>query len=163
MAAPRAHWQASSVANHTALVASGAPYWRNFPASQRWWLLPGYRLLPWLARINGSLPGRLIRFAGNEARSVMADWERSALSGRYAAAGIDRDLDAAMAGFTGEARAIVMADDWLAPPASTNFLLSKFRPARTGMAVFDAVRLGSRANHFSWMKQPDAVVEFLLA
>ena len=68
-----------------------------------------------------------------------------------------------MAGFTGEARAIVMADDWLAPPASTKFLLSKFRPARTGMAVFDAVRLGSRANHFSWMKQPDAVVEFLLA
>ena len=145
------------------LVASGAPYWRNFPASQRWWLLPGYRLLPWLARINGSLPGRLIRFAGNEARSVMADWERSALSGRYAAAGIDGDLDAAMAGFTGEARAIVMADDWLAPPASTKFLLSKFRPARTGMAVFDAVRLGSRADHFSWMKQPDAVVEFLLA
>ena len=145
------------------LVASGAPYWRTFPAPQRWWLLPGYRFLPWLARINGSLPGRLIRFAGNEARSVMADWERSALSGRYAATGIDIDLDAAMAGFTGEVRAIAMAEDWLAPSASTAFLLSKFRPSRTDMAVFDAARLGTRADHFSWMKQPDAVVEFLLA
>ena len=143
------------------LVASGAPYWHNFPASQRWWLLPGYRLLPWLARINGSLPGRLIRFAGNEARSVMTDWGRTALSGRYAATGMDIDLDAAMAKFEGEARAIAMSEDWLAPHSAMAFLLSKFRPARMETAVFDGARLGARADHFAWMKRPEAVVEFL--
>lgn len=143
------------------LVASGAPYWRAYPRPMRWWLPLVYRFLPWLARVNGRLPGRWIRFAGNEARGVMADWARTALSGRYAAAGIDTDLDAAMANFKGEARAIAMAEDWLAPPSSMAFLLSKFRTARTETAVFDAARLGTRADHFAWMKRPEAVAEFL--
>ena len=143
------------------LVASGSPYFRAYPAPARWWLPLAYRFLPWLARVNGTLPGRWIRFAGNEARSVMADWARTALSGRYAASGIDIDLDAAMARFSGEARAIAMADDWLAPPSSVGFLQSKFRPARTELAVFDAARLRTRADHFAWMKRPAAVAAFL--
>jgi len=144
------------------LVASGSPYWRAYPAPSRWWLPLAYRFLPWLARVNGTLPGRWIRFAGNEARGVMADWARTALGGRYAASGLDIDLDAAMARFTGEARAIAMAEDWLAPPSSVRFLLSKFRPARTHMELFDASRLGTRADHFAWMKQPAAVADWLL-
>lgn len=143
------------------LVASGAPYWRAFPAPTRWGLPLAYRFLPWLARVNGALPGRFIRFAGNEARGVIADWAGTALSGRYAATGIDIDLDAAMAGFAGEARAITMAEDWLAPPSSVAFLLSKFRPARTETTVFDTARLGARADHFAWMKQPASVADFL--
>ncbi|RZA20972.1 MAG: alpha/beta fold hydrolase [Lysobacteraceae bacterium] len=143
------------------LVASGSPYWRAYPPPSRWGLPLVYRFLPWLARVNGCLPGRYIRFAGNEARSVMADWARTALSGRYAASGLDIDLDAAMARFNGDARAIAMAGDWLAPPSSMAFLLSKFRPARTDMALFDAARLGTRADHFAWMKQPEAVAAFL--
>ncbi len=144
------------------LVASGSPYFRAYPAPSRWGLPLAYRFLPWLARVNGTLPGRWIRFAGNEARGVMADWGRTALVGRYAAAGLDIDLDAAMARFTGEARAIAMADDWLAPHSSVAFLLSKFRPSRTETAVFDEARLGARADHFAWMKRPDAVADFLV-
>ncbi len=143
------------------LVASGSPYFRAYPAPSRWALPLAYRFLPWLARVNGTLPGRHIRFAGNEARSVIADWARTALSGRYAAAGVDADLDAAMARFSGAARAIAMADDWLAPPSSVAFLLSKFRPSRTDTAVFDGARLGVRADHFAWMKRPQAVADFL--
>jgi len=143
------------------LVASGAPYWRAFPAPSRWWLPLAYRFLPWLARANGTLPGRFIRFAGNEARSVMTDWGRTALSGHYAATGMDIDLDAAMARFEGEARAIAMSEDWLAPPSAMAFLLSKFRPARMETAVFDGARLGAHADHFAWMKRPEAVAEFL--
>ena len=144
------------------LVASAAPYWRAYPRPSRWWLPLAYRLLPWLARANGVLPGRFIRFAGNEARSVMTDWGRTALSGRYAATGMDIDLDAAMAQFEGEARAIAMSEDWLAPPSAMAFLLSKFRPARMETAVFDAARLGARADHFAWMKRPEAVVDYLV-
>ena len=67
-----------------------------------------------------------------------------------------------MAQFHGEARAIALRDDWLAPPTATGFLLSKFRPARTEQALFDAARLGTCADHFAWMKQPDAVADFLV-
>jgi predicted alpha/beta hydrolase len=143
------------------LVASGSPYFRAYPRPSRWALPLAYRFLPWLARVNGVLPGRWIRFAGNEARGVIADWARTALSGRYAASGIDTDLDEAMARFTGEARAVVLADDWLAPASSVGFLLSKFRPSRTQTVVLDAARLGTRADHFAWLKQPSAVAAFL--
>src|SRR3546814_7832064 len=70
------------------LVASGAPYWRAFPPRTRWWLPLVYRFLPWLADACGALPGRRIGFGGNEARGLIRDWSRTALSGRYAATGI---------------------------------------------------------------------------
>lgn len=144
------------------LVASGAPYWRAFPAPTRCWLPLAYRFLPWLARRMGSLPGRRVGFGGNEARSTIADWARTALSGRYAATGIDTDLDAAMAQFRGEVRAVSMANDWLAPPSSMAFLTGKLRNARVRATTLDAARLGARADHYAWMKQPGAVAAALL-
>ena len=79
------------------------------------------------------------------------------MSGRYAAAGVDADLDAAMARFDGEVRAVSMTDDWLAPPSSMAFLTGKLRGARVHASTFDAARLGARADHYAWMKQPGAV------
>ena len=144
------------------LVASGSPYWRAFPAPTRWGLPLAYRFLPWLARRNGVLPGRRIGFGGNEARGVITDWARTALTGRYAACAIDTDLDAAMAAFEGEVRAVTTADDWLAPPSSMAFLTGKLRGARVQAMHLDARRLGTKADHYAWMKQPGAVVDCLL-
>ena len=62
------------------LVASGAPYWAAFPAPQRYALPPLYRFMAWLSRVRGVLPGRRLRFAGNEAPGVIDDWSRSALA-----------------------------------------------------------------------------------
>ena len=144
------------------LVASGSPYWRAFPAPSRWWLPLAYRFLPWLARRKGFLPGRSVGFGGNEARGVITDWARTALSGRYAATGVDADLDAAMANFDGDVRALSTDADWLAPPSSMAFLTDKLRNARVHAATFDAAQLGTRADHYAWMKQPGAVVDVLL-
>lgn len=143
------------------LVASGAPYWRAFPAPTRWGLPLAYRFLPWLARRRGFLPGRSIGFGGSEARGVITDWARTALSGRYAAVGVETDLDAAMAGFGGEVRALSLARDWMAPPASMAFLTGKLRGARVQAATFDARRLGAAADHFSWLKAPQPVADWL--
>jgi predicted alpha/beta hydrolase len=144
------------------LVGSGSPWWRAFPAPTRWWLPAAYRFLDWLARRNGSLPGKRIGFGGNEARGVIADWSRSALTGRYAARGLGHDLERGMAGFRGQARGVVLAEDWLAPPSSLAFLLGKLRGAEAATHVLHADALGTRADHYAWMKQPDAVVERLL-
>ncbi|HJW46668.1 MAG TPA: hypothetical protein VJ484_09265, partial [Lysobacter sp.] len=90
------------------------------------------------------------------------DWGRSALSGRYAAAGVAHDLEAAMATVDVEARAAVMTHDWLAPASSTRFLLSKLPHTRHRIGALDSPVLGTRADHFGWMKQPEAVVAALL-
>lgn len=155
--------QAPDAARALWLVGSGSPYWRAFPAPTRWWLPGAYRFLDWLARRNGALPGKRIGFGGNEARGVIGDWSRSALSGRYAARGLDLDLDAGMAGFRGEVRGIVLADDWLAPTSSLAFLLGKLRGARVRVDVVDAATLAAAADHYAWMKHPDAVAARLLA
>lgn len=144
------------------LVASGAPYWRAFPPRTRWWLPLVYRFLPWLADRHGYLPGHRIGFGGREARCLIRDWARTALSGRYAASGMTLDLDAAMAALAIEARAVVLAHDWLAPVGSTRFLLSKLPQARHRLDVLDAISLGTHADHFGWMKRPEAVAEALL-
>jgi predicted alpha/beta hydrolase len=144
------------------LVASGAPYWRAFPPRTRWWLPMVYRFLPWLADRRGFLPGRSIGFGGNESRSLIHDWARSALSGRYAARGVVEDLEAAMGRIEAAAHAVVLAQDWLAPESSSRYLLSKLPRSRHRIDTLDAHALGTRAGHFEWMKQPRAVVEALL-
>ena len=121
-----------------------------------------YRFLPWLAERRGYLPGHSIGFGGKESRSLIRDWARTALSGRYAARGVHRDLEAAMASVRVEARAVLFADDWLAPASSTRFLLSKLRSSTHRIDELDARTLGTRADHFGWMKQPAAVIELLL-
>lgn len=144
------------------LVGSGAPWWRAFAAPVRWWLLIACRILPWVARVNGSLPGRRIGFGGREARGLIADWARTAMSGRYAAAGLDADLEDALARATPAIRGVVLADDWYAPQSSLNFLLGKMPQANISIATLDDAVLGIDADHFKWMKQPAAVAAALL-
>ncbi|QNP40328.1 alpha/beta hydrolase family protein [Lysobacter solisilvae (ex Woo and Kim 2020)] len=145
------------------LVASGSPYWRAFPPRSRWWLPMAYRFLPWLADRRGYLPGHRIGFGGNESRSLIHDWARSALSGRYAARGLDADLEAAMAPVRVDAHAVVLGRDWLAPASSTRFLLSKLPRSSHRIECLDSRALHARADHFAWMKQPQAVIDRLAA
>ena len=143
------------------LVASGTPYWRTFPPPHRWLLPPLYRFLPWLARQRGTLPGRRLGFGGTEARGLIADWARVGLGNRYAGAGLDLDLEAGMAGLRIPVHGVLLDDDWLAPPGSLQALLAKLprSPART--TRLDTIALRAPADHFSWMKQPDAVATTL--
>lgn len=144
------------------LVASGSPYWRAFPVPTRPWLPLAYQFLPWLAWVRGALPGRAVGFGGKEARGLIRDWARSGLSGRYAAAGLDHDLETALRGIDAPVRAIVLADDWLGPPSSLEFLLGKLgNTSRCARATLNRQRLGASADHFAWMKQPQAVADAL--
>lgn len=157
-----AHQHAADRPTRLWLVASGAPYWRAFPARTRWWLPFAYRFLPWLADRRGALPGRRVGFGGDEARGLIRDWARSALSGRYAAVGVEADLEAALAQVDVDTDAVVLDDDWLAPESSLRFLLSKLPRAQARVDTLDAQALGARADHFAWMKRPDAVAASLM-
>ena len=143
------------------LIASGAPYWRVFPAPLRYALPLVYRFLPWLARQRGYLPGRTIGFGGSEARTLIADWARTALSGRYAVTDIPADIEAGMSRIDAEVRAITLPDDWLAPASSLRFLLSKLPRSIATVGTFDATALGIPADHFSWMQRPQGLAAYL--
>ena len=54
--------------------------------------------------------------------------------------------------------ALRLRDDWLAPASSLDFLLSKMPDAHRTVATLGSDDLGGApADHFSWMKAPDAV------
>jgi len=149
------------------LVASGTPYWRAFPAPTRYGLPLVYRFLPWLADRRGALPGRRLGFAGEEARGVIRDWAHTAISGRYAADGLEIDLEHvdlehAMRNIETDVHAVVLQHDWLAPRSSLQFLLSKLGRSRVRVDVLDDDALGARADHFEWIKQPQQVVARLI-
>ena len=144
------------------LVASGSPYWRTFPAPKRYLFPLVFQFVPWLADRRGLLHGRRLGFAGNEARTLMRDCVRVGLSNRYAAAGLDADLEQALASVEAEIDAVLLRDDWLTPRRSLQALLDKMPRASKSIAVLDRSALGTRADHFAWMKQPRAVVKALL-
>lgn len=152
----------AAAANRLWLVGSGSPYWRAFPSPARFALPLAYRLLPWLADRHGALPGRRIGFGGAEARGVITDWAGTARSGRYAGKDIGVDLEAALASVTVDIRAVLLAGDWLAPTSSLDFLLSKMPRSRAAVTTLDSAALGTRADHFAWMKHPRVVAERLL-
>ena len=143
------------------LVASGTPYWRTFPAPRGWLLPLVYRFLPWLARQQGTLPGRTLGFGGTEARGLIADWARVGLSNRYRAAGFDADLEADLARVRAPACGVVLASDWLAPSTSMEALLAKLPHAPARVVQLDSVALQAPADHFGWMKQPATVAATL--
>ncbi len=144
------------------LVASGSPYWRNFPAPKRYLFPFAYQFVPWIADLRGSLPGRRLGFGGDEARSLMRDWARVGLSNRYAAAGMEFDLEAALARVSAEIRAVLMSRDWFAPRRSMQGLLNKLPCSTSTLITLDRDALGVSPDHFAWMKQPQGVVDALL-
>jgi predicted alpha/beta hydrolase len=136
-----------------AIVASGSPYWRTFPRNQRWLLRAVYPLVSVIGSVCGYYPGKRLRFAGNEARSLMRDWAHSGSSGIYAPAAIDVDFEAELARFAKPLLGVQMSDDALCPHDSLAWLLKKFRSA-----PIDRIELrpedfpGNAATHFSWLK-----------
>lgn len=138
------------------LVASGAPYWRRFKP----WVGLAYVAAPLLAALVGRLPGRGIGFGGNEARGVIADWSRSGRTGRYAASGLDVDLEAALRHQKAPILAQRLRDDWFGPAASLAFLLDKMPDAPREVSVVGPDDIGGApADHFAWMKVPGSIAD----
>lgn len=138
------------------LVASGSPYWRQFPYGRL--IAFCYFLASLLANLLGYLPGRRLGFGGNEARTVIADWTHSGRTGRYIAAGLKQDLEYALMQLTLPVLALRLQNDWLGPQASLDWLLGKMPDARCASGVITPDDLdGKVADHFGWMKLPAAV------
>lgn len=144
------------------LVASGSPYWRTFPAPKRYVFPFAYQFVAWLAQRRGTLPGRQLGFGGDEARSLMREWARVGLSNRYAADGLDIDLEVALSSIETEVHAVLLKRDWFAPRRSMQALLDKLPRSQPTLTTLGSTALGTRADHFAWMKHPGVVADALL-
>lgn len=141
------------------LVATGVPHERLYPGRQRLGVGAFARALPPLTALAGYYPGDRLRFAGREAGRLMRDWAATVRSGRYGEYGGSEPIDQALARLHLPAIGIRMDRDWWVPGASLAELLAKLGGGRHEVDLFDAERLGTTADHFRWMRRPQALAE----
>ncbi|KFL37786.1 alpha/beta hydrolase family protein [Arenimonas donghaensis] len=139
------------------LVATGVPHWRRYRGSQRWAIAAFAHVLPPLTRLLGHYPGERLGFAGREAGGLMRDWSRTVRRGRYEGVGGTPGLEAAMAGVHCPALGVHFEKDPLVPLSTLELLLDRLGPGERRIERIDDARLGARADHFRWMREPDAV------
>jgi predicted alpha/beta hydrolase len=156
-----AHLACVSVARgHTAvdalaLVAAGSVDWRLWPL--RYFLLT--QLFVALATIVGHFPGRLVGFAGREARGVMRDWARLARTGRLSYGHPFTDAGQPLAALNLPVLVLSFHGDSLAPQRAVEglaALVSSAQITRRHVAVDS-----DKPPHFAWAYKPERLVSEL--
>lgn len=139
------------------LVATGLPHAATFRGRQRLGVSLFARVLPLLTRVAGYYPGQRLGFAGREAGQLMRDWAATVRTGRYGCYGHRDELESALSALRQPVLGVRMAQDWLVPAASMQALLDKLGSGEKTVEMFDEARLGARADHFRWLRQPQAL------
>lgn len=146
-----------SAANALVLAATGVPDARTFSGSRRMAIAVFARLVPVITWIVGYFPGDRLQWAGREAATLMRQWSGTVRTGRYDHLELPADAEKALRRLGHPALAVRFADDWLVPAASLDALFAKLAAGDHHGEVFDASRLGDRADHFRWMRNPGPV------
>ena len=146
------------------LAACGSPWRRLYRGATRWQLeLLARVLLPLSLRTLGYYPGHRIGFGGREAAGLMRDWSVLARENRYRAAGLDQDLEAGIRAWRGRMLLLRPADDALVPPAAAQSVAERFAAAQTVQITLSAAQIGAAADHYRWVREPQAAAAAIAA
>ena len=141
-------------------VGSGVPHWRLFPTPLRWLVGVFGHALPPLTRAVGSYPGHRLGFAGREAGQLMRDWAQTVRRGHYdGLPGLPERLGERIAALQVPFLGVRLAEDRLVPAASLQALISATGSRSASERLLDKGHLGVAADHFAWMREPQAVAD----
>lgn len=143
------------------LVASGTPYYKTwpFPASR---LLQGIaHVFYLLALLVGYFPGKRIGFATREARTVMRDWSRLVLDGRFRLAGWKgEDIEEAISRISLPILSITLEKDVFVPVNVAEHMLAKMPLARIERWHWDPEAEGlPRTHHVRWPRRSEPIAD----
>lgn len=141
------------------LVAISSVHWKLWGLG--FWVYSQAAVLT--ARLLGHFPGNIFRFAGREARGVIADWARQARTGDFIL-GPDRiNHKTALAGVILPVLAISLQGDFFAPKRATDDLIAKIPRAQLTRHHLDPKAMGfDGIDHFRWVRKPQVVVPTVL-
>lgn len=142
------------------LTAVSSVHWKLWPLP--FW--PYSQAAVLTAKLLGHFPGATFRFAGREARSVIADWGRQARTGRFWFGKPERtDHDAVLATLTLPVLAISLQGDFFAPQHAMNDIVRRFPKAAVTRAHLDPKTMGIEGiDHFRWVRKPQVVLPTVL-
>ena len=146
-----------------AIVAGGIPDYRAYHGPTRLKVVTGLVFFRALSAACGYFPGPRIGFGGNESRTVMREWSRSGLTGRYVLEGAG-DYDVKLASLNPSVFALHLSRDWLAPAPVVDALLAKLPNASVERHALDGSAFtGVKPDHFGWLREPAPVADRLAA
>ena len=146
--------------NGLILVACGSVHYRNWNFPQSLWILIGSQIAKFVSLFIGYFPGKRIGFAGTEAKTVIRDWSRLALTGRFEPKNSDFDFESSFRSVTAPVLGISLEGDWFAPwPALKNLCgkLIHSRPTFHHLSEPDTPK--PTLNHFGWVHHSRPVVD----
>lgn len=112
-----------------------------------------------IGRLLGYFPGKHFRFAGREARGVMADWARLARTGRFILGKPKLDYEPALRAVTLPVLGISLEGDFFAPRHAFDALVNKMPKAALERHHLDPKALGfDGIDHFRWARKPELVL-----
>ncbi len=138
-----------------ALPAAGTIHWRAYPLRAGLGILAFTQAARLIAAMRGVFPGRRLGFGGTEARSLIRDWARVAVSGRWELRGASHDYERLLADLDVPTLSLTLEGDRFAPPGAAAGLTAKL--ANVDHVHLDAATLGGATDHLSWLKQPQPV------
>lgn len=142
------------------LVAISSVHWKLWGVG--FWLYSQTAVLT--ARLLGHFPGKVFRFAGREARGVIADWARQARTGDFILGKERLNHKAALAGVTLPVLAVSLQGDFFAPKRATDDLVAKIPQAQLSRHHLDPKAMGiDGVDHFRWARKPEVVVPTIIS
>lgn len=111
----------------------------------------------------GHFPGKVFKFAGREARAVIADWARQARTGDFRIGRPPVNHKDALAGVTLPVLAISLQGDFFAPKHAADDLIGKMPRAQLSRHHLDPKAMGiDGVDHFRWVRKPEVVLPTVL-
>jgi predicted alpha/beta hydrolase len=135
-------------------VASQTPYWRNYGPG----FLVASQAMGLVGRVVGHFPGKQLKFAGREARTLMKEWARYARTGRLRIGSPARDITEEMRALRKPALIVSIEGDWLAPSATVDEIQRRM----PGLDVARVHLVEPGIDHFKWARRPDSTITAVL-
>lgn len=133
------------------------------------WRLWGFAFLLYsqttvlVSALLGHFPGKVFKFAGREARSVIADWARQARTGDFRLGRPQVNHREALARVTLPVLAVSLQGDFFAPKHAADDLVAKMPQAQLTRLHLDPKAMGiDGVDHFRWARKPDVVLPVIV-
>ncbi len=150
---------AEAVTERVILVSAPSVDFRGWRFPLNLWTLFGTQFAYLISKVAGYFPGRLFGFGGREARGVIGDWSRQALTGKYRPAGERRDVEKLLGLLNAKVLAFSIEGDIFAPVKAVENICAKLPGSHIRHEHVVAGDYGIRSlNHFNWVYQPEPFI-----
>lgn len=146
-------------------VAAGSAYYKSFDSSKQILVRLAAPLFRLAANIMGYFPGKKLGFANREARGMIKDMARQAVTGDYQSVGAPHDYERLLSQFSKPVLTVSISKDKIAQKYTVIHLASKLLKSKMEYWEVESKTVNLSGNrvvpidHFNWVRDPGVVTK----